>query len=65
LDVKSGTGPRLDIQLCPQVRVPTSPALFGAAVLHPGTKTCQVESRAGDEVGTRVGMEKEMSETPF
>ncbi|KAJ6564093.1 hypothetical protein B0H19DRAFT_1067686 [Mycena capillaripes] len=40
LDVKSGTGPRLDIQL----QVPTSPNLFGAAVLHSGTKTYQVES---------------------
>jgi hypothetical protein len=27
-----------------KLQVPTSPNLFGAAVLHPGTKTYQVES---------------------
>ncbi len=64
MDVKSGTGPRFDIELGPQLRVPTSPIAFGAAALDPGIITFKVGSRVGDEVEAQVGMKLEMSETP-
>ncbi|KAJ7131374.1 hypothetical protein C8R44DRAFT_731604 [Mycena epipterygia] len=38
LDVKSGSGPRSDIQLRPQLHAPTSSVRFGFIVILPGTK---------------------------